>query len=617
MKCNFCGKRHKKTEVTCPHCGKEVHTEGLNNSQIMDNMPELHDELSAIGQMRKRRERRMRAGIITTAVIVLCVGLGVGAMLFVKNMQGKEIPVDAPAVVPESVAAEPVTKILEEGFCDVLVTDADSALAAVNSARTAFGIVDTDVDFVYEKEISFGTDTYYRFSQSYRGIKVYGGEMILLADANGTAAVLNGTYIPADGLDTDAKLNSANANNAISTYINKLSEDFCVKDGIRVTEAEPIVCNYKGKSYFAYMAEVSGYNEKGEFVGYDAFVDADLGNGLFTFSKAGYVNGEQETADSAVDAAPQEAEPIDSLTGIYSMYTVSHKFDWNAENRSSALDELPEEAVFSGEASKLVKDIKHAVDGAYNYFSESFGWRGLDGVGSSFRVYLNSNEYVAESLSEDKALYYDDVLMFVQENTTETEFQPNIATHEYAHGVFAHVADLAGTASNTENAAIGEGMADVFAELCEGDSADWMVGGRNIAQPTGVYLAVLPEEVRVLSAANAYHYGTIVSHMAYTMHQEGIGAKKLGELYFRTLCLLNKNNGFAEFASLLELSAKKMMAEGTLSDVQFTIVKDALRNVNLKESLPENTQTEAMIGEDAEETAPEENTEFSEDAVIE
>ena len=57
MKCRFCGKKIKKGSNICDKCGKEV-TEGLGTDELIDAMPELHDEFDNISKMQEKDKKK-------------------------------------------------------------------------------------------------------------------------------------------------------------------------------------------------------------------------------------------------------------------------------------------------------------------------------------------------------------------------------------------------------------------------------------------------------------------------------------------------------------------------------------------------------------------------------
>lgn len=601
MKCKFCGEELKDGANYCENCGKEqshVASENMKQaektvaSKIMDSMPELHNELDRIGEMREKRKRRNRRIIFALILILLCVaGVWFGMHYFSgpdRNAQpaGGEMQEPATSGVPGEVNA----LIMSEGFSQVQIFDEDTALDAIESVKSSFGITDTKVSFTLSNKITVGDDTFYRFGQTYDGIAVSGGEIVVMAAEDGTPLALNGRVVETDGLDVDAELSSGAASNAISEYVNKMAADYNVKEGVNLTDVEKVVCNFQGFTYLAYTANVSGYNENGEYTAFDVFIDADTGAGIFVRDTASYENeSEEEPAQEQEQSEiPQEevfeAPVLDSQSVIYS---VNDKFNWNDETMTSALDEIRKEDIEAGAVSDFVSVTKTAVDKAYTYFAENFGYQGFVGKDGKRKVYLNPNEYLEDDLPPDSALYTNGIIMFIQEDLTSGELDFNTAVHEYAHGVIDSVANLDGTRAKTENAAIAEGYADVFAELAEAyyradKSADWVHGERNMTDPQGGYFAKIPEKIEIATLNDCYLYSTILSHAVYQMNANGVDVDALGELMFKSMCLLTEGSDFSQWRSVTEFMARNMANTGRMTEEQFAAVTAALDNTGIK-----------------------------------
>lgn len=639
MKCKFCGAEIKDGSDFCEACNKNRRsaesvnkTEETNAAKIIDSMPELHNELDRIGEMRERAKRRKKRVVFSMLIILVCaVGAWFG-MNFFKDFEKTILPTDGEAnkeSVTSAVSGDVNDVFLGSNFTSVKVFDGTTAEAAIYSVKAELGITNADVGFVMKNKITVGNDTYYRFDQTFGGIKVYGGEVILAVSQNGTPIALNSRIIDTDGLNLNATLETGGASNAVSEYVNRLSENLRVTSGINVTAAEKTVCNFEGKTYLAYCSNVSGYNEKGEYVAYDAFVDASSGNGIFICGTSSYENEEavseddfpaaENSAPSALSESEQNAEDAISNASTseaaISMFVVNDKFNWNDKTKIGALDEISKEDIKSGNVSSYVSGTKSAVEKVYDYFADSFGYKGLDGKNGAFKVYLNSNEYLEDKLPPDSALYSDDVLMFIREDLTTGELDLNVATHEYAHGVIYNIAHFDGTGSLSENAAIAEGLADVFGELCEayyaGGTADWVHGSRNLASPESGFLTELSEKAEIKDIDECYRYATIVSHAAYRMAANGVDNDRLCELMFRSLCLMTKGTDFSGWRSVTEFTAKRMSDEGRMTDEQFSAVIAALDNTKVKGQHLYATQVEEIGKEEAAEQIPD-KTEASE-----
>ena len=580
MKCDVCGKKYTDQDFVCPHCGANLLEEPAENSAFIDAMPEIHNELNLIQEQRelraKRKKVRFRISMVVL-IIVFCLAVGFGAMHFFKNY-GKPVEntdAEINLIKPTGVPGNTVKKFLGEGFTSVQILDEASALSAVESALPEFGSVLDNLSYALESHITVNGDSYYRFQQMVEGVPVVGGEMIVFADGGGKPLALNGRFVETSGLDFNAEIEPVKATNSINSYINKLSRENRITEGANVTSPSLVICNYDGNTYLAYTANASGYSEKGTFVAYDIFVDADTGAGIYISHTASFEN-EDGVQTEGTEPVEEPNKPA-IKEGAISFYMVNDKFNWNDPEKPSSIEQID----VSGEVSEYVGNASTVLNKAHNYFATKHNWRGLDGNGTSVRAYLNTNTYVPDRLPLEFAQYANDILMFVQDPENGTFLSENVAVHEYAHGVMYHIAHLSGTDAVNENAILAESLADVFAELAEGDKPDWIHGARNLISPDAGYHRTLPTQIHLSKTEDCYFYGTILSHAAYEMYANGIGTEKLGQLHFRTLCLLNSASGFSDFRSAMELSAYRMHKAGTLSDVQLAIVIDALDRANV------------------------------------
>lgn len=587
MKCKFCGENIKKNSEICACCGKSIYDEP-ETKDLIDAMPEIRDEFDKISQLqaqdKKRKERKQKRAenkkgrMIIAIVLVVLILLGVagGVILYsIKNKQAKEKDAQKDAVVNSAIECEMRKTFVGSGFADVTITDAQSAKEALKAAKDTLGIGNVDKEFELEKEIEIGGSKVYRFRQMYEGIPVYNGEAVIMADANGAASALNGIYVDTKDLTTEYKISKGDASAKITEYVNSAGAEFAVVKGIRISEVNKVVCYHENKAYLAYTANISGYNAKNKFLAYDVFVDGISGEGICMFYVSSFENGAVPTGDEIEESY------------IYEISAASDKFNWNDPAITTAREKLSISGIDAGEASPFVASVKSAVDDAYGYFDGAFNWKGLDGKGSSFKVYVNSNEYVEEDLPTEKAMYSNGELMFFREDWTQGDVNYNTVAHEYAHGVMSNIVGFAGTNSCTENAAIAEGLADVFAELAEakkkGTAPDWIHGERNMYTPGEGYHISTNEAPTILTVNECYQYSTIVSHMAAYMSNYTSNTAVQNEFWFKVMCLMTKNTDFAEFQSIMYAVTEDMYKNGRLTEGQCSSILTGIEMVGLSE----------------------------------
>jgi len=578
MKCRFCGKRIKKNSNVCSKCGKEV-TEGLDTNELIDALPELHDEFDNISKMqakeKKKKEKREKRAqhkvrrIVISVIVVLAILGGVFAgMAYLKHKEQKEKELQEQVIVSSAIDSLVQKTFIAGGFTDKIVSDAASAKEVIQEQSSTFSFVNADSEFELAKELKIGTSTVYRFSQKYKGIPVYGGEMVLMTDHTGKVIGLNGVYVPTYGHATSYSLGKGTASAAITEYVNSL-EDFAVVEGINITEVKKAVCNTNNKAYIAYTANVSGYNSSSEYIAYDVFVDGLNGEGICVSVTSSFENGTTATQDNISDSY------------IYKMATASDKFNWNDDTMELSKEPININDVTSGNSSAYVASVKTSVDSAYNYFNNAFGYKGISGNGDSFMVYINSNEYVEEDLPTERAMYTNGKLMFFKEDLTNGDIDYNTVVHEYAHGVMHNIVGFSGTMEFSENSAIAEGLADVFAELAEamatGSLPDWVHKERILYEPTDGYQTAIPVNVTINTVSDCYSYSTIVSHLASQISQIVPNISVQNELWFKTMCFMTKNSDFSELSSILNVVALNMYEEYKLTDAQYQQVAECIK----------------------------------------
>ena len=585
MKCLHCGKETEPNNAICPHCNTPIEKEDApaSNDARIDNMPKLHDELSRIGELRQKKEHKPHRALWAILICTLCLLVaGAGMLYMLEKEKRAQEAAEKERMRPSFVAGRQIKTILTGDEISVLVTDGQTAKDAIWGVKDRLGVTDAATDFALVSLHTVGNDTYYRFRQTWNNLSVYGGELILASSKDGKVIALNSNILETNGLEKDATLDAGAGANAISAYINKLAPEYRIVEGIYMTDTTQVVCNFDGKTHLAYTKNLSGYNEKGKYVGFDAFVDADSGNGIFVRHTVSFENDGQSPKDAAAPIPVQNLFSAEKSQS--SFYAVSDKFNWNNPQMAGAREALDKAEIVNGNTAAYIGSVKVAVDKAYSYFADTFSHHGLDGENGAFSVLINANEYLEDNLPKDHALFHNDTLAFFHQDMNAGALTTDHAAHEYSHGVMAHLADFDGTMALSENAAVAEGLADVFGELAEGHFAgtsDWMQGDRNFASPQGQYLASLTAPADIKTMEDCYHYSTIVSHSVYQMHAAGVSQKALSSLVMRTVLMMTQKSDFAQWKALTALSAGAMKDSGEISAEMYDSILAILTATNI------------------------------------
>lgn len=589
MNCKFCGAPLEAGEQQCPACNK---AQTPTTAELMDNMPALHDELSRIGELRRREAARPRRIRLAVVLVLVCLVVSAAGIFYFHGIDARRKDAVETQAAPSAVAGQVREQIILGEDITIPVSDATTARNAITVVRDQLGVTDSATDFLLVSMHTVDDDTYFRFVQTWNNLSVYGGEVIVSASKDGSVYGLNAKLIETTGLDKEAALDEGAGGNAISAYVNKLPAEYRLVDGIRMTDVKKVVCNFDGHTHLAYMKNLSGYNEKGEYTAFDALVDADSGNGIFVRHTASFENdatqAETPTPEQPLEAAPIPAVKLLSAQNAQmTMFAVSDKFNWNNTAMAGVLESLDKAEIDAGNAPSFLISAKQAVEKAYAYFADRLGHRGIDGENGAFSVLINANEYLEDRLPRSRALYHDGVMAFFQEDMTAGTLSPDVAAHEYSHGVLASVAAFDGTEAATENAAVAEGLSDAFGELSQlyfAGNTDWLHAERNIAVPDKGFLAKLPEKVEIFDIAGCYYYSTVLSHAVHNMWVGGVPEDALSQLLMRSVYFMTNGADFAQWRAVTEVAAHTMAKSGSLTAQQEQAVFAALNLSGIRDS---------------------------------
>lgn len=584
MNCKFCGAPMKDTAQQCPACN-QIQTEEIKDSpapttaELIDNMPQLHDELDRIGEMRRRAEKRPRRVLLAVILVALCMLVAGAGIFYFHNKESQRKAQEAQLPASSAVSGQVKTALLSGEEIPFSVLDVKMARDAIDVALAEYGATDEGTDFILTSIRDVAGDTYYRFNQMWNNNSVYGGSVVVSASKDGRVYGISANIVETKGLKNSAALDEGAAGNAISAYVNKLPAEYRLVDGISMTDIKKVVCNKEGNTHLAYVKNLSGYNEKGEFTAFDALVDADSGNGILVRPTVSFEpEAPAEDLPAVVEPLPA-IRPASAVEANLQMFAVSDKFNWNIKTMEGALEPLDLAEIDKGNASGYLISAKRAVDRAYSYFADSLGYRGINGENGEFYVLINANEYVKDRLPKEQALCHGNTLVFFQQDMMAGTLADEVAVHEYSHGVISSVTSFDGTMAATENAALAEGLADAFGELAQifyTGSTDWVHGARNMMAPAAGYLTALPATVEIYDMNGCYYYSTVASHAVYQMFANGVPEKALSQLLMRSVYFMTDRADFADWRAAVELSAYAMEQNGSLTAQERQLVVSAL-----------------------------------------
>jgi len=112
---------------------------------------------------------------------------------------------------------------------------------------------------------------------------------------------------------------------------------------------------------------------------------------------------------------------------------------------------------------------------SWDYFRQTFGRVGLDGLGSLIRVRTQMDQYNAVYRG---GVSPREIVFGVTSSNWDFGMDPSIVGHEFTHGITQHTANLEYFA---ESGALNESFSDIFgtviqAQMLDGGTTDWILG---------------------------------------------------------------------------------------------------------------------------------------------
>lgn len=278
----------------------------------------------------------------------------------------------------------------------------------------------------------------------------------------------------------------------------------------------------------------------------------------------------------------------------------------------TAKDALPFEDIFNaspmisfsdtGTVNKSAVDALYNIQKVYDFYKETLHHISSDGKGKSeIRIYNGFKYYKKDNKIKD---YTDNAAACgrPEKNTTEiliglrskgrNTYSDNIDVmgHEFTHSIVDYVLDN-DDFSKEEGNALNEGLSDILGLMIEAyyndGQCDWNISGvRNYLTNDNI-LESYKQYDRTL---DCHKGGTIICATARKMWE---GDKKddtiaplddpvlMAELWYRTICMINKDLDYAQCRDLCELNALNMARKGKVSVKQLNCIMWAFSQLEI------------------------------------
>lgn len=538
-------------------------------------------------------------------------------------------------------------------FTDISINDEDSAIAAIRDASEILGLGNAVEELTANRTDTVDNLTYYRISQNYKGIPVYGSSFVVVADKNGEALCLTGN---ARDIDENISLTPTATQEQINAAIYSAFEEGGEISIPEISDDMLVIYNLdetkKALLAYRFYVERDGtpYNcvinaENGEAISLASLYYTNDTNIIWFDAKKVESTREIISVDKEgveyTYSLPAQAW-IDPNGNYVDHSSIQHNefkykiFITDAEKEGDI--EIPEKVRVQLVGKTNVNDIpKRIANTFYNhlftvekFFKEIFSRNGFDGRNGDIYAIYN------DGLDDGKNGYsYTLTTEGLTKNSTiiaighDIDMDIDLIAHEYMHSVEATISNML---YECESGAIMEGYSDIFGELIEDwendgldNDCDWKHGKRNIEDPNrdtnaigmpiynsqpkvyfGKYWKSTDVKIPNVDNDNGYVHNnsTVISHAAYLMTKkekgcEALTNQEIAEVWYKTLRLLPKNCGFKQLREYMLLQAEL----SGFSEKKIARIRLAFDMVGINyqtEGVSENFTVKILCSDDAE-----------------
>ncbi len=463
-----------------------------------------------------------------------------------------------------------------------------------------------------------------RFHQTWDGVPVWGGDVVVHADANGNVYAVNGAYQPSpSGVDTSPTLTSDRALAATIRDLQRRDEWDPIPDDVAAwldiegpnTEMA-IYPDDEAGPRLAYLVSLHP-----NFVAsYTYIIDAEDGRVLNRIARHCTIwhnpEGDPKVSIDSVDDLIKTSKnasagtffdaTANDLNGQSQSLRVYQHDDntfynvWDLPNIDLGKSQLPNTP--SGGALTLTAsgadlnentNLAHVVSNnntwsdptsvsahvnmktAYEYFKNVHGRNAIDGKDQSIISVIHVTD---KSQPMDNAFWNGRVMAY---GDGAQSFKPlagslDVAGHEMTHGV---IQSTAGLVYQFQSGALNESFADVFGYMIE--PADFLLG-EDVMNTNAIALRDMlnPDNPQVLSPQpahmNAYrnltaeqdnggvHVNSGIPNRAAALIVQSIGQEPTGRIYYRALSnYMTRNSEFVDARNAVEQSAVDLFGNGS------------------------------------------------------
>jgi Zn-dependent metalloprotease len=414
------------------------------------------------------------------------------------------------------------------------------------------------------------------FQQKYKGIKIYGNEVVTHLNSDGQGFLFNGRYdIIKNEIDVIPKITFDSALKIIIKGYN----------GEKNRLGEVLIDTFLFKEYdysdfkliYRIFIQTKSINEK------EYLIDADKGNIIresYTsisiatprISNLPDLNGVTRSVKSIQESSQYQF--IDATKLMYNSITGNGIISVKDANFTYYPVKTSQITNTINSWTPLQVSAQYNASVAYDYYLNAHNRNSIDGNGMSIFAYINVNE--TNKLNSNFGGPMDNAKWSPGENAMfygngNTEFKPlagslDVAGHEMTHGVVQYTVNLD---KFNQPGAINESLADVFGVMI--DSSNWTIGEdimksgkaalRDLSNPHNFDQPMhMSEFINTSLDQGGVHINSGIPNYAFYLFAKALGRTKAAKIYYGALQghYLTSQSNFQDLRNAIINSSKAL-----------------------------------------------------------
>ncbi|SFX66753.1 thermolysin [Thermoactinomyces sp. DSM 45891] len=476
----------------------------------------------------------------------------------------------------------------------------EDALAILEENKGLYQIKQATSDLILDKQGSDQFGSFYKFQQVYKGIPVFGHQLVVHGDQKQISNSVSGTFdaqVFSKEINTEAKLTEAEA-----TKKAKLANGLAEVKMFDIQKANLYIYGVStGKHILVYRVTLSTL-EKSELFYSDIFVDAQTGAIVDQIDKVHHAAAVGKGKGVLND---NKSINTDSYSGGYYLRDITkpmYSQNGGAIETYTAKNQMVSPGTLLTDSDNIWVDPA-AVDAhvyagkVYDYYYTKLGRNSFDGEGGTLKSTVHYRENYGNAGWTGTQMVYGD-----GDGSDKYAYLSgalDVVAHEITHGVTERTADLV---YEGQSGALNESWSDVFGNLIENKSdPEWLCG-------EDIYTPNIPgDALRSMSDPNKYgdpdhmrdyvnttedhggvHTNSGIPNKAFYnfVTTSGVTRDNAAKVWYRALSqYLTSNSKFIDARNATIQSATDLFGTGSK---EVSAVTNAWSNVGVGGNSPDN-----------------------------